>query len=226
MNKNIIPRVSDTDPSNTAQIHRPAWADPTLDIENVDEETHPDDRGVWMKSQPVDQWTVNDEQNGRTFTSKDPVVVYVDGFRHYNRPDLDWPDNVRIQGDTDPGGDGSSMLPRTGRRLAAALVQAADLIEPPISRSWIAKNGGRYRLTPDARIESYQSHADEWRTCADLNIVGGNGTAVLTWGTADRDLAAELAAYRDELLDNAALDYAATQVADRLTELLAGGGQR
>ncbi|MCM3554541.1 hypothetical protein M3697_05400 [Janibacter melonis] len=128
MNDHII----SNDPANcmgTNAQPRPTWAAPELDRPDQSERTHPDDRGVHFASHPVDSWTVAEPHDGYTITGSDPVEVTVEGFRHATRPDLDWPDTVRVEGDLNPGGDGHSLTPTTARRLAAALIAAVDKLE-------------------------------------------------------------------------------------------------
>lgn len=129
MSKNIIPDPTQSGVSMDALSRRPAWSDPALDDLDRGPGTHADDAGIWMKSRPVDQWTVVHEQDGQTFAASDPVRVFVSGFRHDTRPEFDWSDSVHVEGDTDPGGGNNLMKADTARRLAAALVKAADLVE-------------------------------------------------------------------------------------------------
>lgn len=172
MNDHII----SNDPANgmgTNAQPRPAWAAPDLDRPDQSERTHPDDRGVHFASHPVDSWTVAEPHDGYTITGGDPVEVTVEGYRHDTRPDLDWPDTVRVEGDLNPGGDGHSLTPATARRTALALLRAAAVLDP--GHTWTEPTGGTFRVTSDGVVESYQPHADEWRVAAPLTGLADGG---------------------------------------------------
>jgi len=97
----------------------PSWRDPSRDVE--EREGHPDDAGVYVRSAPVDRWAPEG--------ASDRIVVFVAGFRHTNRPEDDWPDEV-IAENVDPGYTSQVKLPvKDARRLAAALLTAADRAE-------------------------------------------------------------------------------------------------
>ena len=100
---------------------RPAW----VAREERDEgpTTHPDDAGAWIYSRPVDSW----QEQG----TSDAVSVYAGGFRHNKGSEHDWADSVHLEGQLHEGCRALQeyMSPATARRLAAALIAAADLID-------------------------------------------------------------------------------------------------
>lgn len=163
--------MHDTTTTSAPVRNRPAWSDPARDREDREESTHLDDRGVWLYA-TVDAWTAEEEQDGRVWTKK--VLVELRGFRHDTDAGTgaDWPDSVHVDIESDDGCGSQLNNMRDVRRLAAALATAADRLSGPVSHSWISPRG-QYRSTEDGRIESYQAHADEWRTCADLRSSGG-----------------------------------------------------
>lgn len=179
MNKNIIPDPARDDVSTGAHFRRPAWSDPTLD-EVDDGNQHPDDDITWINSAPIDEWTVTAEEDGRTFTGQEPARVALQGIRHHVEG-LDFTDDrINVAGDLMPGNDGAHGLhltADTARRLALALLKAAQALDP--DHTWRGERDssvgvivGEYRLNGDV-IESYEPHADEWRGCCALNGLAG-----------------------------------------------------
>lgn len=91
--------------------------------EDRDEKTHAFDRGVQHQSPVIDKWESAAED------ATEPIVVFVEGFTHDSR-DGDWPPIVRVGGSICPGFvSGADLQAVDARRLAAALVLAADLLE-------------------------------------------------------------------------------------------------
>lgn len=120
-----------TDRTTAAPIevrNRPTWSDPARDREDREERTHRDDRGVWLYA-TVDDWTAEEEQDGHVYMKR--VLVELRGFRHDTDAGAgaDWPDSVHVDIDNDDGCGSQLNNVRDVRRLAAALVKAADLLD-------------------------------------------------------------------------------------------------
>ncbi|WP_433954643.1 hypothetical protein [Janibacter indicus] len=175
MSKNIIPDPTQSGVSTDAQSRRPAWSDPALDVVD-DGNQHPYDNITWVNSAPVDEWTVVTDEEGRTFTGREPARVALQGIRHHVEGFDFNDDHIIVTGDLTPGIDvmhGLELTAPTARRLALALLKAAQLLDPDhtwrgVRPSHVGPIVGEYRLNGDV-IESYQSHADEWRGCCTLN---------------------------------------------------------
>lgn len=173
MNNHIISNPADDGMGRTAQP-RPTWSDPDRDVPEQSPRTHPDDRGAWYESAPIDTWTVVETptQDSPTLAGDYPVRVFLYGFRHNKGPHLDWPDRVVLDGNTSPDSD-ETMSPATARRIALALLRAAAVLDP--DHTWTEPTGGTFRVTSDGVLESYQSHADEWRVAAPLTGLADGG---------------------------------------------------
>jgi hypothetical protein len=107
---------------------RPAWSDPALDVTDLGN-ADPRDDLVWVKG-IIDEWSV--EEPSYSFPDKvlrRACTVYLEGVRHIEGPERDWPDVVRVDLASD-GTEGDTIQgPEDVRRLATALARAADLLE-------------------------------------------------------------------------------------------------
>ena len=108
--------------------NRPAWSDPALDVTDLGN-ADPRDDLVWVKG-IIDEWSV--EEPSYSFPDKvlrRACTVYLEGVRHIEGPERDWPDVVRVDLASD-GTEGDTIQgPEDVRRLATALARAADLLE-------------------------------------------------------------------------------------------------
>lgn len=106
--------------ATTNQAARPAWADPNLDA--IDRDSHPDDWGVRLQSVALDEWTPADND--------EPISVHVWGFRHDSAAVADWPYEILVSGDVNPGcAEGVCLQVADARRLALAMLAACDLAD-------------------------------------------------------------------------------------------------
>ena len=101
-------------------LSRPAWADRNRDM--IDRDSHPDDWGVRLQSVALDEWTPADND--------EPISVHVWGFRHDSAAVADWPDEILVSGDVNPGcAEGVCLQVADARRLAMAMLAACDLAD-------------------------------------------------------------------------------------------------
>lgn len=189
MNKNIIPDPTDNKSSTNAQIDRPYWSAPQLDVVD-DGNQHPDDNCTWINSPAIDEWTVTVEEGERTFTSAEPARVALTGIRHH-APGLDFTeDRITVTGDLMPGDGafGLQLNAPTARRLAAALTLAADVMEGEGDDEVPATRDECDRIPCDHAYRGGQhavgEHAVNWMRASDLGIeVSAHAIEDAPWAT-------------------------------------------